>query len=55
MGSLFRCNIDFVTERQKGNKTKDDEQYSEDIQTTSNDRKIETGGWGGVEGGVKIF
>ena len=42
MLTLFECNIDIETKRQKtetqkDNKTKDDQLDSEDIQTTSND------------------
>ena len=37
MGTLLKFNIDNETETQKDNKTKDDEQVSKDIQTTSND------------------
>ena len=44
---------DKVTERQKENKTKDDEKDSENIQTTSNDLLIsKKGGWGGGGGAV---
>ena len=53
MGTLLKCNIDIETERQKDNKTKDDEQDSEDIQTTSNDLlRSKKRGWGGD---IKIF
>ena len=54
MGTLYLCNIDIETERQKterqkDNKTKDDEQDPEDIQTTSNDLlRSNKGGWGHV-------
>ena len=59
MGTLLKCNIDIETERQKterqkDNKTKYDEQDSEDIQTTSNDllrlKKV-----GGGDGVIKVF
>ena len=55
MGTFLKCNIDIEkeiqkTERQKDNKTKDDEQDSEDIQTTSNDLLISKRGDGGGEG-----
>ena len=56
MGTLHKCNIDIETgkqkktERQRDNKTKDDEQDSKDIQTTYNDllrsKKGEWGDWG---------
>ena len=53
MGTVLRCNIDIETEKQKDNKTKDDEQDSKDFQTTSNDLlRSKKGGWGGV---IKIF
>ena len=54
--------FDIVTERQKNrgqkdNKTKDDEQYSEDIQTTPNDLLRSKQGDGELRGGdvIKIF
>ena len=53
MGTLLKYNIDIETqnqksERQKDNKTKDDEQDSEDAQTTFNDLlSSKKGGWVG--------